>query len=193
VIPHANRLDAPTSAADALPIAVVEPTFGAHTMAAASAPKTLRASLGRAARGAIDVAAVAASADGEESLAARTSRQPQGRRREIHGQHLRSVPTRTRPTTLPGQKRATIRVGRACVPTKTRARPLEDSEGLLRVLTCFWDGRARVRLHAPNAATAGAVPCGHRPLGAARRGPTQGRARGVRPWVHDPSIKKIRI
>ena len=34
-------------------------------------------------------------------------------------------------------KRATIRVGRACVPMKTGARPLEDSERLLRVLTCF--------------------------------------------------------
>lgn len=136
VIPHASDLPAPASAAFALAIAVVEPAFRAPAMTAAGAPQALRARLGRAARVAIDMAAVAASANREDGLTTRASRQSQRRRQGIHG--LRSVPTRSRPPTLPDrQERATIRVGRACVPSKTGARPLEDSEPLLRVLTCF--------------------------------------------------------
>ena len=138
VIPHAACLDTPTPAAGALPIAVVEPTFRTLAMAATSAPQALRASLAGAAGVAVDVAPVAALADGEQGLAAGASRQSQRRRRGIHS--LRSVPTRTRPTTLPDlEKRATIRVGRACVPSKTGARPLEGPELLLRVLTHFWE------------------------------------------------------
>jgi len=136
VIPHASGLLAPTPTAFTLPIAVVEPAFRAPAMAAAGAPQALRARLGRAAKVAIDMAAVAASANREDGLATRASCQSQRRRQGLHG--LRSVPTRSRPTTLPDrQKHATIRVGRACVPSKTGARPLEDSEPLLRVLTCF--------------------------------------------------------
>jgi hypothetical protein len=136
VIPHAKRLEASTSATVALPVPVVEPTFGAQTMAAARAPQALRAGFGRAALAAVDVTPVAAPADGEHGLATRASRQSQRQRHGVHG--LRSVPTRTPPPTLPDPgKRATIRVGRACVPSKTGARPLEDSERLLRVLTCF--------------------------------------------------------
>jgi hypothetical protein len=138
VIPHAGCLEAPTAAAGAFTIAVIEPTFRALAMATTGAPQAVRAGLACAAGAAVDVAPVAAPADGEEGLAARTSRQPQRRQRGIHG--LRSVPTRTRPTTLPDlEKRATIRVGRACVPSKTGARPLEDPELLLRVLTHFWE------------------------------------------------------
>ena len=92
VIPHANRLDASTLAAVALPVAVIEPTFGALPVTAARAPQALRAGFGRAAWAAVDVAPVAAPADGEHGLAARASRQPQRRLRGIHG--LRSVPTR---------------------------------------------------------------------------------------------------
>ena len=136
VIPHAKRLEAPTLAACALPVAVIEPTFGTQTMTAARAPQALRAGFGRAAGAAVDVAPVAAPADGKDGLAARASRQPQRRLRGIHG--LRSVPTRNTAADTPDPpKRATIRGGRACVPSKTGARPLEDSELLLRVLTCF--------------------------------------------------------
>jgi hypothetical protein len=92
VIPHANRLETSTLAALALPVAVVEPTFGALPVAPARAPQALRAGFGRAAWAAVDVAPVAAPADGEHVLAARASRQPQRRLRGIHG--LRSVPTR---------------------------------------------------------------------------------------------------
>ncbi len=92
VIPHANRFQTPTMAAGTLPIAVIEPTFGAPTMAAARASKALRAGLGRAAWAAVDVAPVATTADGEHGLTTRASRQSQRRLRGFHG--LRSVPTR---------------------------------------------------------------------------------------------------
>ena len=189
MIPHAGGFEPPTSTTRALSIAVIEPTFGALAMAATGAPQTLGAGLGRAAQAAVDVAPVAAPADGEEALAARAPRQSQRRLGGIQG--LRSVATRTRPTTLPNpEKRATIRVGRACVPSKTGARPLEDSERLLRVLTCFWQtvGHAGVRTHralstptARHAATAGSA------LRAEARPSVE---RGVRPWVKDPWIRK---
>ena len=92
VIPHANRLDASTVAAVALSVAVIESTFGTLAVAAACAPQTLRAGFGRAAWTAVDVAPVAAPADGEYVLATRAPRQPQDRLRGFHG--LRSVPTR---------------------------------------------------------------------------------------------------
>ena len=41
VIPHASHLEASTPAAGALPIAVIEPTFGAAAMATARAPQAL--------------------------------------------------------------------------------------------------------------------------------------------------------
>ncbi len=92
VIPHAKRFEVPTLATVALPVAVVEPAFGALPVTAARAPQALRASFGRAAWAAVDVAPVAASADGEHGLATRAPRQPQCRLRGFHGQ--RSVPTR---------------------------------------------------------------------------------------------------
>ncbi len=49
VIPHANRFEASTAAAVALPVTVVEPTFGTQTMAAAGAPMALGARLDGAA------------------------------------------------------------------------------------------------------------------------------------------------
>ncbi len=100
VIPHAGGLEASTVAAVALPVAVVEPTFGALAVAAARASSALRAGFGRAAWAAVDVAPVAAPADGEHVLAARTSRQPQRRLGGIHG--LRSVPTRNTTADAPG-------------------------------------------------------------------------------------------
>jgi hypothetical protein len=74
VIPHAGRLDASAPATGALVVAVIESTFGALAMTTAGEPKALGASLGRAARAAVDVAAVTALADGEDRLAARASR-----------------------------------------------------------------------------------------------------------------------
>jgi len=92
VIPHAKRLEAPALATVALPISVIESSFGAPAVAAARPPQALRAGFGRAAWAAVDVAPVAAPADGEHGLATRASRQPQRRLRGFHG--LRSVPTR---------------------------------------------------------------------------------------------------
>ena len=50
MIPHAGRLDAPTLAAGALSIAVVESTFGTQTMAAAGAQKGSRSQTRRSGR-----------------------------------------------------------------------------------------------------------------------------------------------
>jgi hypothetical protein len=46
VIPHAGRFEAPTAAALAFSIAVIEATFGALAMAAAGVPAALGAGLG---------------------------------------------------------------------------------------------------------------------------------------------------
>ena len=76
MIPHAGGSLAPSPAAIALSVPVVQPAFGALAMAATGTAKALGAGLGGAERAAVDMAAIAAPADGENGLAARASRQP---------------------------------------------------------------------------------------------------------------------
>ena len=168
VIPHARRLEASTLAAVALPVAVVEPTFGAQTMAAARAPQALRAGFGRAAWAAVDVSPVAAPADREHGLAARASRQPQRRLRGIH--RLRSVPTRNTAADTPGSPQTCDNPGRPSLCA------FEDRGSSTRGLGALTPGPHLLR------ATVGQTPVRtHSRVGAARRGPTSGRARGLRP------------
>jgi hypothetical protein len=75
VIPHAGDSLAPSPAAGTLSIPVVKPAFGALAMAATGTAQALGAGLGGAAHAAVDMAAIAAPADGEDGLAARASRQ----------------------------------------------------------------------------------------------------------------------
>ena len=173
VIPHAKRLDASTLAAVALPVTVVEPTFGALAVAAARAPQALRAGFGRAAWAAVDVAPVAAPADGEQGLTAGTSRQPQRRLRGIHG--LRSVPTRNTAADAPRSPKTCDNPGWSSLCA------FEDRGSSTRGLGALTPGPHLLR------ATVGQTPARTYPrVGAARRGPTFGRARGVRPWGRRP-------
>jgi len=113
VIPHAVCFEALASAPIPLAIAVIESAFRALAMAAAGAPEAGRTSLVGATEAAVDVPTVAASANGEDGLAARASGQPRWRLHRIHDGS--SNPTKTSPSTLPNvRKRATIRAGRAC-------------------------------------------------------------------------------
>ena len=176
MIPHAGYLHTPASAALALTIAVVESTFGAQAMAAAGAPQALRAGFGRAARPAIDVAAVAAPADGEDRLAARASRQPQRRRREIHG--LVSRPGEGTTDDTPGSAKTCDNPGWSSLcafeDRGSSTRGLGASTPGPHLLLAH--GRARRRPYAPGAVDTGAATCGHCRVGAARRGSTFGRA-----------------
>jgi hypothetical protein len=68
----------------------------------------------------------------------------------------------------------------------SRARSLYSESSL-----ASGNGRTEVRTDAPNAAMAGVVPRRRGRGGATRRGLAYGQARGVRPWVRGPWIKKI--
>ncbi len=175
MIPHAGRFHAPPPAALALPIAVIEPAFGAVTMAAPGTPPALGASLVRAAPAAVDVAAIAAPANGEHRLAARASGQSQRSLRCLHGQ--RCIPTRPRPMTFPNpRKPATIRGGRACAfeirgsSTRGSGASTPGPHSLLATV-----GQKLAHRHTP-LRTPIAGRTGHGKVGASRRGSTSGRA-----------------
>ena len=71
MIPHAEPL-APALTARALPIPVVQATFGAVTMTTSRAAQAVTAGEARADPSAVDMAAIAKTTDREELLAART-------------------------------------------------------------------------------------------------------------------------
>ena len=172
VIPHANRLEASTVAAVALPVAVVEPTFGTQTMAATREAQVLRAGFGRAAWAAVDVAPVAAPADGEHGLTARASRQPQGRLQGVHGW---SVPTRNTTADAPRSPQTCDNPGWSSLCA------YEDRGSSTRGLGALTPGPHLLR------ATLGQKPTRtHSRVGAPRRGPALGRARGLRPLGRRP-------
>ena len=178
VIPHANRPEASTLAAVALPVAVVESSFGALAVTAARAPQALRAGFGRAAWAAVDVPSVAAPADREHGLAARASRQPQRRLRGIH--RLRSVPTRNTAADAPGSPQTCDNPGRSSLCA------FEDRGSSTRGLGARYSGSSLAsgegRPHARSHALEGRR-CAPRPGLPAGRG-------AFTPWVDDPWIKK---